>query len=79
MNKVRTGSTYVYNPVGMDIYDPKTNLKAGDLVVVVKKLGCPPPNTMGHCHVEKILHNGNGQRVFAGLVLTNSLTKYKGS
>ncbi len=66
IRKVRAGSTYEYQPVMMDVYDPKTPLKPGDKVKVVNLRGCPSPNTMGHCHVE---HNGQ----FAGLVCTNSL------
>lgn len=66
INKVRAGKEYEYNPVLMDKIDPKTPLKKGDKVKVVALRGCPPPNTMGHCHVE---HNGQ----FAGLVHCNSL------
>jgi hypothetical protein len=66
MSKVKVGKQYIYNPVPMDIFDPRTDLKKGDLVTVVNLRGCPPANTMGHCYVEK-----NG--VFKGLVLTNSL------
>jgi hypothetical protein len=64
--KVRVGKSYTYDPVPMDIFDAKTPLKKGDIVKVVKLPGCPAPNVMGHCHVEK-----DGQ--FMGLVLTNSL------
>lgn len=67
MRRVRTGSIYRYDPVIMDVCDPKTNLSPGDLCRVVKLFGCPPPNTMGHCHVERL----NGQ--FLGLVACNSL------
>lgn len=70
IRKVRAGSTYYYDPVMMDIIDPKTSLVKGDKVTVVALRGCPPPNTMGHCHVSK---DGN----FAGLVHCNSLTKDK--
>lgn len=75
MATVRTNSKYVFHPVGMDIYDPAhyAELKDGDTVRVVRKHGCPPPNTMGHAHVNKI--NADGSEVFVGLVLTNSLTK----
>ena len=69
--KVKANSYYKYNPVGLDLWDSRTNLKPGD-VVQVKKLrdGSPPPNTMGHCHV---YFDGK----FAGLVLTNSLEVIK--
>lgn len=70
IRKVRTGSTYYYDPVMMDIFDPKTSLEKGDKVTVVRLRGCPPPNTMGHCHVAK---DGN----FVGLVHCNSLVKEK--
>ncbi len=68
IRKVRVESEYVYHPVMMDVCDPKTPLKPGDKVKVVNLRGCPPANTMGHCHVE---HNGQ----FAGLVHCNSLQK----
>ena len=69
--KVRANSTYVYSPVGMDVYDPPTgNPKAGDLLKVVNLNGCPKANTMGMCHTN-FAESGK----FAGLVLTNSLKK----
>lgn len=68
--RVRTGSKYVYDPVPLDVWDARTTLKKGDVVKVVKLHGCPPPNTMGHCHVEK-----DGQ--FVGLVYCNSLRPVK--
>lgn len=67
--KVRKNAYYIFKPCGWDIADPKTNLKEGDKVQVVALRGCPPPNTMGHCHV-----NGPDGK-FAGLVCTGSLTK----
>lgn len=57
----------VYDPQGWDKFDPKTNLKPGDTVKVVHPHGCPPPGTMGHCHVE----GPDGK--FAGLVCVISL------
>ncbi len=68
INKVKVGKVYHYNPVMWDKLDPKTDLKKNDPVVVVNLRGCPPANTMGHCHVNRI----NGE--FAGLVHCNSLT-----
>ncbi len=65
--KVRAGKKYVFDPVPMDVFDAKTTLKKGDVVTVVKLAGCPPPNTMNHCHVED--ENGT----FRGLVCCNSL------
>ena len=69
MNKVRVGNYYLYRPVGMDIWDARTNLKAGTRVKVINMRGCPPANTMGHCYVEDM----RGE--FQGLVLCNSLVK----
>lgn len=69
--KVKTNKIYVYDPVPMDIYDARTTLINGDLVKVIKLPGCPPPNTMDHCHVEDI----NGK--FRGLVCCNSLLEQK--
>ena len=67
--RVRKGSVYIYDPVLLDVIDGRTDLKAGDEVRVIHCHGCPPPNTMNHCHVERL----NGQ--FVGLVHCNSLTK----
>jgi hypothetical protein len=64
--RVKVGKVYTFDPVMMDLCDPKTKLKKGDKVKVVNLRGCPPANTMGHCHVEF-----NGE--FAGLVHCNSL------
>jgi hypothetical protein len=66
ITKVKVGKEYTFEPVMMDVCDPKTSLKSGDKVTVVNLRGCPPANTMGHCHV-----NFKGQ--FAGLVHCNSL------
>lgn len=66
IRKVRVGTMYEYQPVMMDVCDPKTSLKKGDIVQVVNQRGCPPANTMGHCHVNK-------DSIFAGLVHCNSL------
>ena len=69
--RVRAGTTYRFDPVGIDRYDPPHGVKEGrlgkgDLVKVIKLHGCPPPNSMGMAHIEK-----DGK--FAGLVCTNSL------
>lgn len=64
--KVRKGSSYRYEPSFWDRIDPKTELKGGEIVKVVHPHGCPPPNTMGHAHIE---YEGR----FAGLVCTASL------
>ena len=70
MKKVRVGKWYIYKPVGMDIWDPCTDLKTGERVKVINKYGCPPANTMGHCYVE------NTEQEFKGLVLCNSLSEF---
>ena len=64
--KVRVGSQYRFEPVGLDRFDPKTDLQAGDVVRVVNLPGAPPANTMGQCYVEK-----DGK--FRGMVATASL------
>jgi len=65
--KVRARSKYVFNPIPLDRFDSRTQARLGQVVRVVKKYGCPPPNTMGHCHIESL----SGQ--FLGLVHINSL------
>lgn len=49
--RVRAGQRFVYQPVGCDCWDARSTLRPGDVVQVVKLPGCPPPGTMGHCHV----------------------------
>lgn len=68
--KVRKRAIYVYRPVPIDRYDAKTDLEEGELVRVIHPRGCPPPNTMNHCHVERI---STGE--FVGLVCCNSLER----
>jgi hypothetical protein len=52
----------------MDIWDSRAQVPAGTVVRVIHMHGAPPPNTMGHAHIEDA---DTGK--FAGLVLTNSL------
>jgi len=67
--KVRKGSTYVFNANGWDTFHVcHQGLKNGDIVKVIHPHGCPAPNIMGQCHVEK-----DGQ--FMGMVSTGSLSK----
>jgi len=66
LTKVKVGKSYEYQPITMDRFDARTRLKPGDIVTVVNLRGCPPANTMGHCHV-------NFKEQFAGLVHCNSL------
>ncbi len=69
--RVRAKSVYTFNPVLFDIIDPPVgNIKSGDKVRVVKLRGCPPPNSMGHCHIEH-----PDTKEFLGLVCTSSLTR----
>jgi hypothetical protein len=68
MNRVKAGRTYTFQPVGMDIYDSKSTAEPGQRVTVENMNGCPPANTMGHCH---IVDAETGE--FLGLVLCNSL------
>lgn len=67
--KVRKGGLYIYDPNLLDLIDGRTNLKKGEKVRVIHPHGCPKPNTMNHCHVERL----NGE--FVGLVSCNSLHK----
>jgi hypothetical protein len=69
MKKVKVGSWYIFKPVGMDIWDPLTNVKAGDKVRVINLHGCPPANTMSHCYI------ADEKGKFIGMVLCNSLQK----
>ena len=66
--KVRKGQCLFYYPNVLDMFDARTDLKSGEEVRVIHPKGCPPPNTMGHCHVERVT---TGE--FVGLVCTNSL------
>ena len=68
MKRVRAGRVYLYNPCGLDTFDPRTNLEPGTMVRVVNFPGCPKANTMGHCHVA---HPETGR--FIGLVCAASL------
>lgn len=65
--KVKPGKFYQFDPCYWDILDPPYNVKPGDVVQVKNLPGCPPANTMAHCHVV----DGDGK--FAGLVHTGSL------
>ena len=67
--KVKAGRTYSYDPVGWDQLDrPYGDPIPGALLIVVNLPGCPPANSMNHCHVN-FAESGN----FAGLVHCNSL------
>src|SRR5208282_4608862 len=66
--KVKANQVYWYHPNLLDRCDARTDLKSGDTVRVKNLQGCPPCNTMGHCHV---VEPSTGQ--FIGLVHVNSL------
>jgi hypothetical protein len=68
MRRVRAETLYIYEPVGIDLWEPNTRARPGQLVRVRNLTGCPPANTMGHCH---IVEPSNGEII--GLVLVNSL------
>ena len=68
--KVRVGSSYIYNPVLFDQLNPPFGVEPGDKVKVINLHGCPKANTMGMCYVEK-----DGK--FAGMVMCNSLIPAK--
>ncbi len=66
--KVRKGRVYVFEASPWDIIDARSNTPAnGTKVRVIHPPGCPPPNVMGHCHVESM------EGEFIGLVATASL------
>jgi hypothetical protein len=60
---------YVFQPVGVDRFDPHDlTPPPGTEVVKTQPVGCPPNGTMGHCYVEDA---ETGE--FYGLVLLASL------
>lgn len=71
--RVRVGGRYRFDPVLFDVLNPPANipLEKGDIVTVINLPGAPKANTMGMCYVAK-------NQLFAGMVMTNSLTPYKG-
>ena len=70
LNKVRVNALYVYIPVALDEYDPRSDAVYGQLVRVTNQHGVPKANIMGHCHIEDA---GTGK--FLGMVHVNSLRK----
>ena len=69
--RVRKGGTYVYTREHSlwEMTDATHDTPSGTEVRVIHPHGCPPPNTMGHAHVESL----DGQ--FIGLVDTRALRK----
>lgn len=71
-NRVRTNSVYRYCPVAIDRIDKRNQqIPEGALLRVVRLHGCPPPGTMGHCHVTSVDDTG------LWLVCVNSLVSRK--
>ena len=68
--EAKKAQVYRYEPAGFDIFDPKTTLRPGALVVKVQPYGCPKNGTMGQTYV------GDSQTgTFIGMVALASLTK----
>lgn len=66
-------AVYIFEPVGLDWFDPKPHQpKPGTRVVKTQPHGCPKNGTMGFTYVEDA---ETGE--FYGLVLLNSLTRAK--
>lgn len=69
MQRVRRNAVYRFVPAGWDIAMPQHyTAVSGQLVRVIALPGAPPPNTMGHCHIEDSV-----TRKFLGMVSTASL------
>jgi hypothetical protein len=68
--KARAAQRYAYAPAGCDIWDARTSLAPGAIVVKISPHGCPPNGTMGHCYV-----GAPDTGEFIGLVLLASLVK----
>lgn len=66
--KAKKAKKFIFNPRGWDVFDPKTNLKKGAIVVKVQPHGCPKNGTMEMCYVG---HPKTGE--FIGMVSLNSL------
>ena len=60
---------FVYDPVGLDLFDGRTKCLPGNLVHKVQPFGCPKNGTMNHCYIADAETDK-----FYGLVLENSLT-----
>lgn len=63
-------TVFVFEPVGLDRFDPKVRIKTGHRVIKTQPPGCPRNGTFGHCFVADA-ETGR----FIGLVLVNSLKK----
>ncbi len=69
--RVKTNALYRFKRHGWDMWDRKNapDISDGTIVRVIRCHGCPPPNTMGHCHIATL------EGEFIGLVSTASLEK----
>ena len=62
---------YIFQPVGVDIYDRREHQpEPGAIVVKTQPYGCPKNGTMGHCYV--VPADGTGNQ-YGSLVLEASL------
>jgi hypothetical protein len=65
-------AVYIFEPVGCDVWDSRSLVEPGTLVVKTSLPGCPKSGVMGHTHIARA-DDGS----FAGLVLVNSLKRAK--
>jgi hypothetical protein len=66
---MKKGKVFIYEPVGLDVFDKKMHAPAlGARVVKTQPYGCPRNGTMGMCYVQ-----GAESGEFHGLVLLASL------
>ncbi len=71
MPKTKTPTTFVFEPVGWDLFAPTALAPPkGTLVVKTQPSGCPKNGTMGHTYIADAK---TGE--FLGLVLLTSLRK----
>lgn len=74
MKSLRSGSLFVFRPVGPDLWDRRDHTPAEGTVVQVVPAprGCPKNGTMGHCYIGKARTG-----LFIGLVSADSLVPLK--
>jgi hypothetical protein len=63
-------TTYIYRPVGLDLFDRSHPEHVGQRVVLTQPAGCPRNGTMGHVFIAEA-----DTGAFIGLVLRNSLQR----
>lgn len=64
---------FVYKPIGLDLFDPKTKAKGGQLVIKAEVENAPKNGTMGHCFIADAK-----SKEFLGLVWLKSLVPFEG-